>query len=95
MSVRVEVAQLAVAAPDRQSLYEVLRVKRNASQVEIKMAYRTLAKLHHPETRTAAYDLNLTVDSRGRWIPASVSGYRNPGMERFYQARRWETDQCG
>ncbi|XP_057765386.1 chaperone protein dnaJ 11, chloroplastic [Salvia miltiorrhiza] len=126
MSVRAELAQLAVAAPDRRSLYEVLRVKRNASQVEIKTAYRTLAKLHHPDARArfmdssiassadggdfieihnayatlsdpnarAEYDLNLTVDSRGRWNPAGVSGYRSPGRARFYQTRRWETDQC-
>ncbi|KAL1556116.1 chaperone protein dnaJ 11, chloroplastic-like [Salvia divinorum] len=124
MSVRAEAAQLAVAAPDRRSLYEVLRVKRNASQVEIKTAYRTLAKLHHPDARArfmdssiatsadggdfieihnayatlsdpsarAEYDLNLTVDPRGRWNPAG--GYRSPGRGRFYQTRRWETDQC-
>ncbi|XP_041997388.1 chaperone protein dnaJ 11, chloroplastic-like [Salvia splendens] len=116
MSVRAEVA-VAVAVPDRRSLYEVLRVKRNASQVEIKTAYRTLAKLHHPDARArfmnssiatsadggdfieihnayatlsdpnarAEYDLNLTVDPRG----PGVSGCR-----RFYQTRRWETDQC-
>ncbi|PQQ15944.1 chaperone protein dnaJ 11 chloroplastic [Prunus yedoensis var. nudiflora] len=31
------------------SLYEVLRVKDNASQMEIKSAYRSLAKLYHPD----------------------------------------------
>ena len=31
------------------SLYEVLRVKRNASATEIKTAYRSLAKLYHPD----------------------------------------------
>ncbi|GMH25057.1 hypothetical protein Nepgr_026900 [Nepenthes gracilis] len=31
------------------SLYEVLRVKENASPMEIKTAYRRLAKLHHPD----------------------------------------------
>ncbi|XP_042008558.1 chaperone protein dnaJ 11, chloroplastic-like [Salvia splendens] len=124
MSVRAEAAQLAV--PDRRSLYEVLRVKRNASQVEIKTAYRTLAKLHHPDARArfmdssiatsadggdfieihnayatlsdpnarAEYDLNLTVDSRGRWNPGGAGGYGSPGRGRFYQTRRWETDQC-
>lgn len=127
MSVRAEVAQLAVAAPDRKSLYEVLRVKRNASQVEIKSAYRTLAKLYHPDATArfmdssiaspsssggdfieihnayatlsdpdarAEYDLNLSVDPRRRRNPAGTSGYRSPGMGRFYQTRRWETDQC-
>jgi len=33
----------------RGSLYEVLRVKRNASLTEIKTAYRSLAKLYHPD----------------------------------------------
>lgn len=60
MSVRAEVAQLAVAAaPDRKSLYEVLRVRKNASQVEIKTAYRTLAKLHHPDARTRFMDSSI------------------------------------
>ncbi|GAB4845858.1 hypothetical protein Ancab_024862 [Ancistrocladus abbreviatus] len=31
------------------SLYDVLKVKRNASLMEIKMAYRNLAKLYHPD----------------------------------------------
>lgn len=31
------------------SLYEVLRIKQNASAVEIKSAYRNLAKLYHPD----------------------------------------------
>ncbi|KAI3510176.1 hypothetical protein L1887_25707 [Cichorium endivia] len=37
-----------------ESLYEVLRVERNASPTEIKTAYRSLAKLYHPD----ASDLN-------------------------------------
>ncbi|KAL3364818.1 hypothetical protein AABB24_013540 [Solanum stoloniferum] len=32
------------------SLYEVLRVKRDASPKEIKAAYRNLAKLYHPDS---------------------------------------------
>ncbi|KAG9146779.1 hypothetical protein Leryth_005106 [Lithospermum erythrorhizon] len=32
-----------------ESLYEVLQVKHDASQGEIKTAYRTLAKLYHPD----------------------------------------------
>ncbi|KAM7492809.1 hypothetical protein LguiA_035730 [Lonicera macranthoides] len=34
----------------RKSLYEVLRVNRNASSVEIKTAYRSLAKMYHPDS---------------------------------------------
>ncbi|KAK6124040.1 hypothetical protein DH2020_042220 [Rehmannia glutinosa] len=121
-----EAAQPSAAA-DRKSLYEVLRVRKNASQVEIKMAYRTLAKLYHPDATSrfmdsaiaassdsgrdfieihnayatlsdpdarAVYDLNLNVNSQLRWNTAGVSGYRSPGRGRFYQTRRWETDQC-
>ncbi|EXB51056.1 Chaperone protein dnaJ 11 [Morus notabilis] len=36
------------------SLYEVLRVKRNASQTEIKTAYRNLAKVYHPDTSSCS-----------------------------------------
>lgn len=43
--VALEPRRRAVAA----SLYEVLRVKRTASPTEIKGAYRTLAKLYHPD----------------------------------------------
>ena len=32
-----------------ESPYDVLQVKANASKEEIKMAFRTLAKLHHPD----------------------------------------------
>ncbi|EPS72425.1 hypothetical protein M569_02347, partial [Genlisea aurea] len=40
----------------RRSLYEVLRVKRDASQTEIKTAYRTLAKLYHPDASSRFLD---------------------------------------
>lgn len=36
------------------NLYQVLRVKQNASQVEIKTAYRTLAKIYHPDVAPVA-----------------------------------------
>ncbi|GAA0169082.1 chaperone [Lithospermum erythrorhizon] len=42
----------AVSPPNNkpaESLYEVLQVKHDASQGEIKTAYRTLAKLYHPD----------------------------------------------
>ncbi|GFS31703.1 chaperone DnaJ-domain superfamily protein [Actinidia rufa] len=48
-------ADTAAAAVEtrRSSLYEVLRVKRNASATEIKAAYRSLAKLYHPDAAAA------------------------------------------
>lgn len=36
----------------RDNLYEVLHVKRNASPLEIKTAYRNLSKLYHPDAST-------------------------------------------
>ncbi|KAE9594119.1 hypothetical protein Lal_00016989 [Lupinus albus] len=41
------------------SLYEVLRVEKDASTMEIKSAYRSLAKIYHPDTvvkRLPEYD---------------------------------------
>ena len=39
-----------------ESPYDVLQVKANASKEEIKMAYRTLAKLHHPDLNIDSND---------------------------------------
>ncbi|CAI9088139.1 OLC1v1022385C1 [Oldenlandia corymbosa var. corymbosa] len=36
------------------NLYEVLRVKKSASQSEIKSAYRSLAKIYHPDVAVVA-----------------------------------------
>ncbi|XAR67318.1 hypothetical protein NMG60_11002025 [Bertholletia excelsa] len=51
-SVRAAATAFAEAPPTRNpagSLYEVLRLDRNASATEIKAAYRSLAKLYHPD----------------------------------------------
>ncbi|KAL0310909.1 UNVERIFIED_CONTAM: Chaperone protein DnaJ [Sesamum angustifolium] len=52
-------------AVDRRSLYEVLRVKRNASQTEIKTAYRTLAKLYHPDATSRFMDSSIASSTDG------------------------------
>ncbi|WCJ34625.1 Chaperone protein DnaJ [Euphorbia peplus] len=36
------------------TLYQVLRIKHNASQLEIKASYRSLAKQYHPDASAAA-----------------------------------------
>ncbi|KAL2455690.1 Chaperone DnaJ-domain superfamily protein [Forsythia ovata] len=66
MSVRSAVAQgapLTAAAVDKGSLYEVLRVKQNASQTEIKTAYRTLAKIYHPDATSRFMNSSISSSS--------------------------------
>ncbi|KAL2332876.1 hypothetical protein Fmac_014089 [Flemingia macrophylla] len=48
-SVRAVVAEAVGTRRPAASLYEVLRVRPDASPVEIKSAYRSLAKLYHPD----------------------------------------------
>ncbi|KAL6544593.1 hypothetical protein OROMI_023455 [Orobanche minor] len=56
----------SISAVDNRSLYEVLRVRGNASQAEIKTAYRTLAKLYHPDAMARFMDSSAasTADDR-------------------------------
>ncbi|KAF3796823.1 Chaperone protein dnaJ 11 [Nymphaea thermarum] len=49
-------AQVAPVASKPPSLYEVLRVKETASVVEIKAAYRSLAKRLHPDAAGGGSD---------------------------------------
>ncbi|GAB2284816.1 hypothetical protein Dimus_019269 [Dionaea muscipula] len=44
-----QLAELEASRRPSESLYEVLRVNRDASATEIKTAYRSLAKLFHPD----------------------------------------------
>ncbi|XP_042519564.1 chaperone protein dnaJ 11, chloroplastic [Macadamia integrifolia] len=53
---RRRVEEMKPTPPPAGNLYEVLRVKENASQVEIKTAYRSLAKLYHPDAATSDSD---------------------------------------
>ncbi|XP_050371077.1 chaperone protein dnaJ 11, chloroplastic [Argentina anserina] len=64
LSVRAfaETERRPMTATSPASLYEVLQVKNNASQMEIKTAYRSLAKMHHPDASSSAAE----ADSDGR-----------------------------
>ncbi|KAF8414305.1 hypothetical protein HHK36_002307 [Tetracentron sinense] len=53
------------------NLYEILRIKETASQVEIKTAYRSLAKLFHPDATASDSDS----DSDGRDFMEIHSAY--------------------
>ncbi|KAK7305301.1 hypothetical protein VNO77_43205 [Canavalia gladiata] len=48
-SIRAVAAEVIETRRPAASLYQVLRVEQNASPTEIKSAYRSLAKLYHPD----------------------------------------------
>ncbi|EER89648.1 hypothetical protein BDA96_10G156100 [Sorghum bicolor] len=85
------------------SLYEALRVGRAATQVEIKVAYRAMAKRLHPDTsrssRTAAAFLEIQRAYETLSNPDARAHYDRslgprPGAGGGMRVRRWETDQC-
>ncbi|PIN02421.1 hypothetical protein CDL12_25064 [Handroanthus impetiginosus] len=96
-----EVAPAAVGV-DKRSLYEVLRVKRNASQMEIKTAYRTLAKLYHPDATSRFMDSSIASSTDGRDFIEIRNAYAtlsDPDARSVYDTslslnsqRRWNTE---
>ncbi|PUZ61060.1 hypothetical protein GQ55_4G239600 [Panicum hallii var. hallii] len=95
----------AFAAPG--SPYEALRVGRAATQVEIKAAYRTMAKRLHPDASRAsgaaaafleirrAYETLSDPDARARYDRSLGPSHHRPGQGvGCVRVRRWETDQC-
>ncbi|XP_022975720.1 uncharacterized protein LOC111475813 [Cucurbita maxima] len=62
-------ASLPLATGSRRSqasFYDVLRVKNNASSIEIKTAYRSLAKIYHPDSaRRSECDSSSSDDDYG------------------------------
>ncbi|WVY92534.1 hypothetical protein V8G54_031622, partial [Vigna mungo] len=66
-AVSAEAVQVRLPAP---SFYEVLRIQRHASPTEIKSAYRSLAKLYHPDAvvRHATEDVRAGEAADGNFI---------------------------
>ena len=99
---------VATAVMDTQrekNLYEVLRVKQNASAREIKSAYRSLAKVYHPDTCRSeevapsefiaihnAYETLSDPTARALYDMTLMKSRRCCRL--LCVTRRWETDQC-
>ncbi|CAN6214189.1 unnamed protein product [Urochloa humidicola] len=97
------------AAAAAGSLYEALRVGRAATPVEIKAAYRAMAKRLHPDVAASrapgapaafleirrAYETLSDPDARARYDRSLIIGppRHRPGPAGV-RVRRWETDQC-
>ncbi|KAJ8765026.1 hypothetical protein K2173_010500 [Erythroxylum novogranatense] len=90
---------------EKESLYEVLQVKQSASQREIKTAYRTLAKLYHPDALKSDGQDFIEIHNAYETLsdPAARALYDMSFFYKtkravvgvgYYQTRRWETDQC-
>ncbi|XP_021288917.1 chaperone protein dnaJ 11, chloroplastic [Herrania umbratica] len=89
----------------RGSLYEVLRVERTASLNEIKTAYRSLAKMYHPDAMGSSSDgrdfieiqnayATLSDPTARAMYDMSLVGRARRVRARVYTPRTWETDQC-
>ncbi|KAF8410906.1 hypothetical protein HHK36_003443 [Tetracentron sinense] len=104
-------AQTAVRVQTKvANLYQVLRIKETASPVEIKTAYRSLAKLYHPDAASSESDggdfieihnayATLSDPTARALYDQSISAgrrfrYSAGNRPGFCGSVRWETDQC-
>ncbi|GMJ16011.1 hypothetical protein HRI_005270300 [Hibiscus trionum] len=87
------------------SLYEILKVERTASLNEIKTAYRSLAKVYHPDAMGSSSDGRDFIEIRNAYATLSdpmaravydmsLGARARRVRTRVYPTRRWETDQC-
>ncbi|KAL5972345.1 hypothetical protein ACLOJK_041598 [Asimina triloba] len=85
------------------NLYEILRVEETASPIEIKTAYRSLAKRFHPDAGSDGRDFmeiheayeTLSDPTARALYDLSIRRRRfrfRPGFRP--PTKRWETDQC-
>ncbi|XP_058112985.1 chaperone protein dnaJ 11, chloroplastic-like [Magnolia sinica] len=86
------------------NLYQILRVKETASPIEIKTAYRTLAKRFHPDVGSDGSDFMEIHDAYATLSDPTARSHYDLSIRagrRFrlrpddrLMTRRWETDQC-
>lgn len=67
---------------DYKDYYAILGVPRNASQLEIKKAYRTLARRHHPDANTG----DKRAEARFKEINEANAALSDPGRRAAYDA---------
>ncbi|KAI3734386.1 hypothetical protein L6452_13854 [Arctium lappa] len=104
-------ATCATATSDRRistssSLYEVLGIQIGADTVEVKAAYRRLARVLHPDVRNHDSSADEFMKVHSAYVTLSDPGKRADydrslfGRQKIssspvgYSGRRWETDQC-
>ncbi len=75
-------------AEQRRDFYEVLGLKKGASDEEIKKAYRTLAKKYHPDLNPG----NIAAAEKMNEINAAYDILTRPGAERYRQTHTY-TDE--
>nr|XP_043618841.1 chaperone protein dnaJ 11, chloroplastic-like [Erigeron canadensis] len=101
---RVAMDRMTTKRPNS-SLYEVLRVDKNATPIEIKTAYRSLAKIYHPDASSRNHgdhhdfiDIHNAYatlsDPEARAMYDQTTGFRRKYTAGYNTRRRWETDQC-
>ncbi|XXG72430.1 hypothetical protein AAC387_Pa07g1526 [Persea americana] len=100
----MSLASSAVGTRKAANLYEVLRVKKTASPIEIKTAYRSLAKRFHPDAGSDGRDFmeiheayaTLSDPTARALYDHSIGSMRQfvEFAENRFRTRRWETDQC-
>src|SRR5438309_5553109 len=67
----------------KRDYYEILGVDRNASEEEIKKAYRRLARQHHPDTQTSEQD-KKTAEERFKEINEAYATLSDQDKRRRY-----------
>ena len=72
---------------DHSDLYTVLGLSSQATQVEIRRAYRTLMRQNHPDTRTLADDADTEANTTAQQVIAAYTVLGDPARRAVYDRR--------